>query len=104
MIPTAQALCDILNDPTVPSEAKVFDGYNWRANPDGSLSCNASHGATVGISSAEVNAWLFWSLSAWLWSKGIQTVVQPNLPCTPVEGMAELVRQWAAVSVKGVTP
>lgn len=114
MIPTAQVLAAILNDPTIPAEAKpeqfsyartwetVGDKQIWHPPCDGYYGCEY------------VNAALYWSLSAWLRERGIevrismhQTLFQftntgngypPSFPVatTPVEALAAVVREVAS--------
>lgn len=114
MIPSAQVLCDILNDPTVPSEAKPSDMRRRDAAPDDEddriirfVPCSLySH-------VEQVNAALFWSLSAWLWERGVYPwVIRPGEAwaaetrtvaqdaATPVEALAAVVREVAAQGVR----
>lgn len=64
MIPTAQTLAAILNDPAIPREAKGEYGMDakWENLPFGLADPMGPH---------LFNAALFWSMSAWLWGRGI---------------------------------
>ncbi len=96
MIPSASILASILNDPSIPASAKPSWSvhHQWMGSEHTVIPCGVQPLAWGELVS-DANADLFWSLSAWLWGMGVATHVQPNLPHTPVEGMAELVRQWS---------
>lgn len=110
MIPTAEVLASILNDPAIPSEAKPevlrdqqWDGYNdWeRLESDDGIWADASR----------INADLFWSFSAWLWERPDSHYLLPQMngtfyACydgqfypTPTEALAAVVRQVASTTV-----
>lgn len=65
MIPSAQVLCEILNDPAIPAEAKPSDihGRDWIVR-EGELVCLGEW-----YKCDRINAALFWSLSAWMWNR-----------------------------------
>lgn len=81
MTPTAQVLCDILNDPAIPSEAKPSFGWDDKNDPlvwftlhPGQLDTECRF--ITGMSEERANAALFWSLSAWLWERGVTVVMR----------------------------
>lgn len=124
MIPSAQTLADILNDPAIPSEAKpecLLKGGKHKkfglCGAESNVLCveDPPHLSIV-FDTEATNAALFWSLSAWLWGRGICPWIDesihtgyfaaeyrgddsgphawPTKP-TPVEALAAVVREVA---------
>lgn len=110
MIPTAQVLADILNDPAIPAEALPDSHAGSTTVRNGKMVVNPD-------SVADLNAALYWSLSAWLWGRDVYVWVEPSRhggwfaaeDCgeggphvyptapSPVEALAAVVREVAAL-------
>ena len=122
MIPTAQVLADLLNDPAIPAEAKPRDipGRDWQEQDGGLLGQCDGFVPTSWVDRGRVNVALFWSLSAWLWGRGEDVRVSPTgldsgfgagypidggydsmFAPTPVEALAAVVRQVNAATSAG---
>lgn len=95
MIPSAEVLCRILNDPAIPAEAKGEYGHTheWVG---GSFGLSTPFGSDF-ESPERVNADMFWSLSAWLLSKvGPHWKLSMNRIVDPESGDTGTFRVYAA--------
>lgn len=128
MIPSAATLASILNDPAIPADAKPKD---MEAYPRKERGVVVGYDFVVAVGwpafkgeEFMVNAALFWSLSAWLWGRGIHvetwiapvcsgckvSTPQPNgcmgirgecrLLHSPTEALAAVVREVAAQGLR----
>lgn len=114
MIPSAQTLADLLNDPAIPAEAKP--NRHMSIDPRAGLPGGGHETSPYPANEYEVNAALFWSMSAFLWEQGASIFVSPLDPlyqacCThnddglvhttrvvdesPAESLAAVVREVA---------
>lgn len=120
MIPTTQVLCDILNDPAIPAEAKPSGMRGNDYVPRGEYVVDRDLDDDLVDYRTPVdtaNAALYWSLSAWLWERGVFPRVEvhgSSAMCpwakgmdyglasrrTPVEALAAVVREVAGLGVK----
>lgn len=111
MIPTAQVLCDILNDPEIPEGALPTWGHFMNCeNAAGRVERWVPEGEE-----ARVNSALYFSMLAYLWERGhmvltgtpgfartnhlcdpIDAAVR-NMADTPVEALAAVVREVAGM-------
>lgn len=101
MIPNAQTLADILNDPAIPAEAKPLWFHNWNREEPTRKWIVEPHKVY------ELNADLYWSLSAWMYAKrkplamlamkdGTFSNLCGHTGPTPIEAIAAVVRRVAA--------
>lgn len=119
MIPNAETLAAILNDPAIPSEAKPEWARNGVTLKSGMLGDPLIWACCTGYLAKHANADLFWSMSAWLWERGDGITVNSgavfmaaqNQPAksfridgrgaaaytaaTPIEALAAVVREVA---------
>lgn len=108
LIPTAATLAAILNDPAIPSGAKPLWAENtvWVVvNGDDIVAFDYLDDPCPECAHS-VNSDLFWSLSAWLWERGVYPlvirpgeawaaetrIVAQDAP-TPIEALAAVVRE-----------
>lgn len=130
MIPTAQVLSDILNDPAIPAEAKPKD---MEAHPRKQRGEIVGYDFVVALGwrpfageEFMVNAALYYSLSEWLWERGMHVragvmiearaaasdewcwtegcTFIDKVAATPLEALAAVVREVATASVPAAPP